>query len=151
MSNRIWTFTISKALSKDQLNKLEQTGREFVNQWTAHDQPLSASFSIEKERLLIVKVNESVYQASGCSIDKLTRFIKQLEQEFNVELLNRLLVPYITPAGQIDVIPAASVKTLLQNATLTASTPVYLTSVTSEAELQNWIQPLSETWLKKYL
>lgn len=151
MSNRIWTFTISKALSQEELSKLEQAGREFVNQWTAHDQPLSASFTIEKERLILVKVNENVYQASGCSIDKLTRFIKQLEQEFNIELLNRLLVPYLHTEDKVEVISAASVKTLLQNNTLTADTPVYVTSVTNDAELQNWIQPLKNTWLKKYL
>ena len=41
------------------------------------------SFEIYKNQIIIVKVNEEVTSASGCSIDKLTHFIKQIEKVEN--------------------------------------------------------------------
>jgi hypothetical protein len=150
MSNRVWIYTISKALTDEQLQQLTLQGQSFVNQWTAHEQKLAAQFSIEKKRLIVVKVDEHVYGASGCSIDKLTRFVKQLETEYSIELLNRLLVAYKDKEA-IEVVPTSSIKTLLQNQTITESTKIYNTAITSEAEQQTWLQDLKDTWLKKYL
>jgi hypothetical protein len=150
MSNRVWIYTISKALTDEQLQQLTLQGQSFVNQWTAHEQKLAAQFSIEKKRLIVVKVDEQVYGASGCSIDKLTRFVKQLETEYSIELLNRLLVAYENKDA-IEVVPTSSIKTLLQNQTITEHTKIYNTAITSEAEQHTWLQALKDTWLKKYL
>ncbi len=148
--NRVWIFTINKALEASVLHQIENLGQHFVQHWTAHDQALAAQFYIEKQRLLVVKVNEAVYAASGCSIDKLTRFVKQLETDFQIQLLNRLLVAY--PHGNgIEVVPSSSIKTLLANQTLTPHSPIYVTDIATEAEQNNWLQPLKDTWLKKYL
>src|SRR3954464_7924481 len=92
--NRVWTYIINKKLSSEEIKALNAEGQTFVNAWTAHDQKLTASFEIFKDRIVIVKVNEDIHSASGCSIDKLTRFVREMETKFSLELLNRLLVAY---------------------------------------------------------
>jgi hypothetical protein len=148
--NRVWTFISSKALSNNELNLITESGTKFVNGWTAHEQKLTASFEIYKNRIIVVKVNEEVTGASGCSIDKLTHFIKQLETEFNIELLNRLLVAYKNES-EISVVHASKIKELLQTNSINENTIVYNTSVSNQNEFQNWEQPLKNTWLSKYL
>ena len=148
--NRIWTFIISKSLSHNELSLLSESGNKFVTGWTAHEQKLTASFEIFKSRIIIVKVNEDVTNASGCSIDKLTQFIKKLEVEFNIELLNRLLVAYENNA-EIEVVHSSKIKELIQINTISENTMVYNTSISIQSELQNWQQALKNTWLSKYL
>ncbi len=92
--NRAWTFVINKELQPQQLEELKSAGREFVKRWTAHDVQLSGSFDVFKDRIVVVKVDEDAHEASGCSIDKLTRFIKETEQHLQISLMNRLLVAY---------------------------------------------------------
>ena len=148
--NKVWTYVIGKHLSPQQLAELQALGEEFVKSWTAHEQKLAAGFEIYKERILIIRVNESVHNASGCSIDKLLRFIKEMEQRFHTEMLNRLLVTYQLN-NTLEVVHATAVKELLEKQKLGPDTLVYNTAVASEDELSRWEQPLKETWLKKYL
>lgn len=148
--NRVWLYIISKELNEDQLYKLQDMGNEFVKSWTAHENQLSASFEVFQNRIIIVKVNENVNSASGCSIDKLTRFIKQTEAEFSVELLNRMLVALKVNNG-VQIVHASKIGDLLKEKFITADSIIYNTSAASEQELLDWEQPLKGTWLKKYL
>lgn len=148
--NRVWTFLLSTLLDDAQLEQLLQDGRTFVKGWTAHDQQLEGRFEIFEKRILVVRVNETVTAASGCSIDKLTRFIKDLEQRYQVSLFNRLLVAY-NANGKLEVVPAAKIKELLAEKSITEDTIVYNTAVANEDELAHWEQSLKNTWLSKYL
>jgi hypothetical protein len=150
MNERVWIFTLSKTLSDEQLQKLTFLAQNFVEGWTAHEQKLSASFELYQNSMLIFKVDEQVYDASGCSIDKLTRVIKQMEQEFSVELLNRLIVAY-EDNGVAKVVHSSKIKELLENKTITKDTLVFDNTISSSSEFANWKKPLKDTWLSKYL
>ncbi|MES2681627.1 MAG: hypothetical protein V4635_17155 [Bacteroidota bacterium] len=148
--NRVWTYIISKKLTESELNELLVSGRSFVTGWSAHENKLSADFEIFNQRIIIVRVNENVHNASGCSIDKLTRFIKETEQKFGIELLNRFLVAYQTSV-EIEVVHSSKIKEFLAQGLINENTTVYNTAVASEDELVNWEQALKNTWLNKYL
>jgi hypothetical protein len=148
--NRAWTYIISKKLSETDLNNLLAAGKSFVTSWTAHDRQLSAEFDIFNERIIIVKVNEAATAASGCSIDKLTKFIKDIEAKFGIELLNRFLVAY-NDGDELQITHASLIKELLADRRITPQSIFYNTAVLTENELKNWEQPLKNTWLNKYL
>ncbi len=148
--SRVWAYIISKKLSTEELNSLKASGNTFVMGWTAHEQQLTASFEIFKDRIIVVKVNEDVTGASGCSIDKLTRFIKDTEKQFDIELLNRLLVAYKNE-NDLEIVHSSKIKELLAENKISENTIVYNTSILTQNELNDWEQPLKETWLNKYL
>jgi hypothetical protein len=151
MNERIWIYTLSKALNEDQMVDFKRRCQKFVEGWTAHDVSLDASFELFKNRLLIFKVNEATYNASGCSIDKQVRFIKELEQAFSIELLNRLLVA-IEKDGAVEVIKAAQVKDMLSGGELDENTIIFDNTITQSSDLAaKWRLPLKATWLSKYL
>lgn len=151
MNERIWIYTLSKELSNEQLVDFKTRCQNFVNSWTAHDVSLDASFDLYQNRLLIFKVNEDKYNASGCSIDKQLRFVKELEQAFSVELLNRLLVAYENN-HQVEVVKASQIKELLAANSITSNTLVFDNTITESSQLTSkWKKPLQATWLAKYL
>lgn len=148
---KIWIYTLSKQLSSEQELDLKTRCQNFVSTWTAHDVSLDATFELYKHRLLIFKVDESNYNASGCSIDKQLRFVKELEQEFSVELLNRLLVAYETN-DEINVVKNTRISELLVNGIITDKTLVFDNAITNSNDLiTNWKKPLHQTYLAKYL
>ena len=151
MNERIWIYTLSKELSNEQLVDFNNRCLNFVSGWTAHDVSLDASFELYQNRLLIFKVNEDKYNASGCSIDKQVRFVKDLEQLFSIELLNRLLVAYENN-NSVEVIKTSDVKNLLESKLINENTTVFNNTITQSSEINsNWKQPLSKTYLSKYL
>lgn len=148
---RIWIYILSKELSNEQLADFKNRCDNFVSTWTAHDVSLDASFELYHNRLLIFKVNEDKYNASGCSIDKQVRFVKELEQAFSIELLNRLLVAYENNY-EVEVIKSSQVKDLLAANSINENTLVFDNTITQSSELsRNWKKPLKSTWLSRYL
>ena len=148
--NRVWAYVLSKPFSSEDLDELREKGEAFVKGWTAHQQQLTASFDIFRDRIVVVRVNEGIQGASGCSIDKLTRFIKECSDGLGIDLFDRLQVVYEEGSGTA-VARTTDIPEMLRNGLLNPDTPVYNTSVASEEELEHWKQPLKNTWLKKYL
>lgn len=148
---RIWIYTFSKELDTTQLTDMNQRCQCFVEHWTAHDVNLDASYEIYKQRLLIFKVNEAHYNASGCSIDKQVRFVKELEQLYAIELLNRLLVAY-EHGDKVKVVKQSQIADLLASGAINEQTIIYNNTITNSIELDTkWKVPLYQTWLSKYL
>lgn len=148
---KIWIYTLSKQLTSEQELDLKTRCENFVSTWTAHDVALNASFELYKNRLLIFKVDESNYAASGCSIDKQLRLVKELETTFSVELLNRMLVAYENNDA-IAVVKQSQIKELLLSNSISENTLVFDNTITTSVELESaWKKPLKETYLAKYL
>lgn len=147
---KVWIYLSDKELKGDLHQAVLKAGESFVQNWKAHDVPLSASFEIIHDRFIVVKVDETQYNASGCSIDKLLRLIKQLETDHQLQLLNRLLVAYKTDSG-IEVIHSSKIKELLSSRELNENSLIYNVAASNSEEYKNWQQSLKETWLKKYL
>jgi len=152
MDERIWIYTLSKELSNEQSIDFTNRCQNFVSSWTAHEVSLDASFELYQNRLLIFKVNEDKYNASGCSIDKQVRFVKELEQAFSLELLNRLLVAFVNTENNIEVVKQSQIADLLKNKHITENTIVFNNTITQSSDLlDNWKQPLHKTYLSKYI
>lgn len=150
MEEKVWIYIISRELNSEELNLLNEYCIRFINEWTAHEMKLEASYEIFQNRLLIIKVNESSYNASGCSIDKLQRFVRELEVSMNVELLNRLYVAYDFN-DKLKVIYADAIPELIAGGEMSEATLIYDNTISSSFEFASWKKPLKETWLKKYL
>jgi len=147
---KIWAYPIGGKIDDTSLKILLAKGQNFVSNWSAHENKLSASFEIFKNKIILVRVDESIFNASGCSVDKLFRFIKDCEQEFGVELLNRFNIA-LQINTEIAIYNSKEIVQMIENHEVNANTPVYNTSISHEEEFQSWLQPLSKTWLNKYL
>ncbi len=152
MNERIWIYTLSKELINEQLVDFKNRCQNFVENWTAHEVNLDAAFNIEYNRFLMIKVNEQKYNASGCSIDKQLRFIKDLEALYNIELLNRMLVAYLDSESSVHVVKQSQISELLKTNQISENTLVFDNTISTATQLTNeWKKPLKETWLAKYL
>jgi hypothetical protein len=147
---KVWIYLSDKELNGDVLKGVLEAGQSFVKSWTAHENPLNGTFEVLNGRFIVVTVDETSYNASGCSIDKLLRLIKQLEVTHDIQLLNRLLVGYKTSDG-VEVIPSSSIKEKLVSKQLDENTLIFNVAASNSEEYSKWLQPLKETWLKKYL
>ena len=159
---RLWVYQAERTLTKEEKIAFEVAATLFINQWTAHQATLNASFMIKYDRFLVVAVDESATQASGCSIDKLTHFLKNLENEFKIQLLDRLQLAFLNEyqkdnqeenqKDKIIIFALKDVKNALENGEINAKTLFFNNSVNVLADFENeWLLPLENSWLKKYL
>lgn len=129
---------------------LEKAG-SFLDTWTAHKNNLHASFDIRYDCLLVFAVDEKVNDASGCSIDKLFSFIKELDQYPGLDLLNRMKLAFTDTHQDWKVVSISQGRSMINDATLHAETTVLDLSIKSIGELSKAPVQLQTTWLKQYL
>jgi hypothetical protein len=147
MSKRIWIYLCDKKIVGDLFNSIANECTLFINEWNAHGSKLDSSFKILYEHFLVFEVNEELHQASGCSIDKQLQLVKKLEKDFNISLLNRLLVAYRLN-NEIIVQTAGEVKQAVKNNLLSPDTITFDISITdSELFETEFEKPISISWL----
>ncbi|MDX1602129.1 MAG: ABC transporter ATPase, partial [Salinimicrobium sediminis] len=86
-SSRVWIYQANRSFTDAELEEIEPKLQTFIQQWTAHGANLKASFEIKYKRFIILALDQKMNVATGCSIDESVRFIQQLEQDYNVDLL----------------------------------------------------------------
>lgn len=91
-SSRVWIYQSQTEIAKDVQESLQRDMNLFVSNWANHGKGLHGDSFILENYFIVLVVDESKINASGCSIDSSTRFIKEMEKKYNLDLLNRLKV-----------------------------------------------------------
>jgi hypothetical protein len=145
-NSRVWVYQSDRALSGAEVQQIQQLLDAFTQNWTAHNHELKAKAEIRYHRFLILIVDESQAGASGCSIDKSVNFIKQLEQEFGINLLDRFNLAY-RKGEEVLSAPRLAFEELIKQNSINSQTIVFNNMVQNLAELQSkWEVPFKDSW-----
>lgn len=145
-SSRVWVYQSDKELNGADVNKLQEALNNFTTSWTAHNNQLKAKAEIRYNRFIILIVDESQAGATGCSIDKSVRFMKDIEQHFGISLFDRFNLAYRS-GEQILSVPRHTFEELIVNKTIDSNTVVFNNMVQNLSELESkWEVPVKESW-----
>src|SRR5687768_13397561 len=108
-SSRLWIYQSDKKFTGLQKTIIGDSLQLFTERWTAHGQPLKASFDIRFDQFIVLAADEEYHAASGCSIDDSVRTIQEIGQQVNTDLFNRSLIAFKKEPG-IILIPQAELK-----------------------------------------
>jgi len=148
-NSRVWVYQSDRKLSDTEVGQIQGLLTAFAANWTAHNNQLQAKAEIRYNRFLILIVDESHAGASGCSIDKSVNFIKQIEQEYKLNLLDRFNLAY----REGDEVLSASrqvFEDMIKQGSINTGTVVFNNMVQNLAELQTrWEVPFKDSWHKQ--
>ncbi|HXB39393.1 MAG TPA: ABC transporter ATPase [Bacteroidia bacterium] len=151
MNNRVWVYLSDKAFSTEVESAIKADVGVFLNNWNAHGTSLSSTCELQYKHFIIVKADEEKFSASGCSIDKQVRFIKDTEKKYNLSLLNRLIVAYKS-GNEIKVVHSSKIPALISSGEINVNTIVFNVGVGNDTELKNNFEiPLNKSWLAKFI
>lgn len=146
---RVWVYQADKALNNAEQNHIQQVLEEQVNQWAAHSVPLVGSVQVLLNRFIIVAVDEVQNQASGCSIDASTRWLKELGATMNLNFFDRS-VAYVD-GDEIKTVEMLKIKSLVAEGIIQADTIIFNNLVPNIGEFKaNWQVAASTSWMKRY-
>ena len=148
--SRIWIYPSSRPFGVDEVEELHESLNEFLSGWTAHNQVLEAGFELPYNRFIVLGLNQEHTQASGCSIDASVRFIQQLEQKFNLILLDKMNVTF----KQGEFLSHKSLedfKKMAKARAINSSTVVFNNLVDTVASYRTfWEVPAAESWHSRF-
>lgn len=110
MSSKIWLYQTNRAIDGAEQEVLQHQLKEFALQWMAHGKSLQAKFTFHNPFLLICEVDESLWSASGCSIDAKVRFLKDLGQRYEIDFFVRMKTIVRNTAGTYQQMDFDAVK-----------------------------------------
>jgi len=149
-NSRIWVYQSSREFNAEEIEAMEVKLKDFVNEWTRHGDDLKASFEIKYNHFIILAVDESFNQVSGCSIDASTHIFKQFESEFKVELLNKLNTAF-KHGDHINVVSLADFQKYVKEDKINPDTLVFNNMVQNKADLKTlWEVPANRSWHSRY-
>ncbi len=149
--SRVWIYQASRSFSDAELQEVERSLSEFIDEWTAHGSELEAGFEIRYKRFIILALDQSKTLASGCSIDASVHFIQGLEKKYDLELLDKMNVSY-KQGDFIAYKPLADFKKMARQKAVSKNTVVFNNLVTNKLEyLENWEVPASESWHARFM
>lgn len=147
---RVWIFASPKAIPSANEKQILDQINTFLRGWQAHGKDLESSVQLEKSHFIIIAVNEEVAQATGCSIDSMMRFMREIEQVHDLILTDRSLVYWESNNG-IHSAPFTEIRDKISNGFLNESVKVFDTSTSSGIQLKSkWPTEAGNTWLSKF-
>jgi len=69
--------------------------KDFLTSWKAHGNPLQFNVCIEYEQFIIIRVDENIEPASGCSLDTINNFMQKIEQKYQLGLFDRMKAVFL--------------------------------------------------------
>ena len=145
-NSRVWIYQSDRELNEAEISKLQQQLDSFATGWTAHNNQLKAKAEIRYNRFIVLVVDESQAGASGCSIDKSVNFMKQLEQQFGINLFDRFNLAY---RSGVNILSASRDKfeALIKQGVINNDTIVFNNLVQNLTELDSkWEVPFKDSW-----
>ncbi|QTY27774.1 ABC transporter ATPase [Flavobacterium sp. CS20] len=150
-ASRVWIYQCNRSFTDEEIQQISKDIETFLQSWVAHGQELKTSYLIKYKRFIVISVDESQSSASGCSIDNLVRFVQGLEQEYNVDLLDKMNVSY-KHGKHIAFKPLLDFKKMVKQRAVNANTIVFNNLVATKQEFEDyWEVPLKDSWHARFL
>lgn len=144
---RIWVYAAPTVLTDSQQELLLREGKAFAEQWTAHQQPLKASFTIVNGVFLVFGVDTAQFDVSGCGIDKSVHLVQQWEKTLGLPLFNRLQLEYLLD-GVVHIASKTQVIEAYSAGTVNDETLFFNKSVLNVHDFNNgFTLPFTQSWI----
>jgi hypothetical protein len=148
--SRIWIFQANRKFSTEEKEIITSKLNTFIADWNAHGAELLADFELPYDQFIVVGVDENQATASGCSIDKLTKLVREIDVDYSFDLLNRMLVSYENEE-EVFIEKLPTFKQKVKDGTI-KNVKVFNNGISSLNDFkQNWLLPIEESWAKTLL
>jgi hypothetical protein len=151
-ASRVWIYQAHRLFMLSEALKIEEMLEAFVRDWKTHGTPVKGYANLFYGQFIVLMADETATGVSGCSTDSSVHLIKQIEQQFQVQLFDRLNLAFYIDK-KVQMVPLAQLPYALENGFIKADTLYFNNTVLTKEELKDkWLIPMKDSWLgSRYL
>lgn len=150
-NSKVWVYQSNRLLSIGEALGIEDILKDFIAGWESHGSLIKGYANLFFGQFIVLMADDSTDRLCGSSADKSIRMIKEIEQKFNVNLLDRQNLGFIVK-DKVEILPLTQLSYALENGFIGADTLYFNNLVTTKKMLLNdWLIPVKNSWLKTRL
>ena len=92
---KIWLYLSPIKIDNDIQNNISSLFKDFVDNWKSHGLFVNGQLSFIKDNLLIVGADYFPNGMCGRAVDAQVRFVNNINEQFNLDLLNRTNIAFL--------------------------------------------------------
>ena len=146
-SSRVWIYQSPRLFMLSEALAIEEMLEAFVRDWKSHGTPVKGYANLFYGQFIVLMADETATGVSGCSTDGSVRLVKEIEQQFGVNLFDRLMLAFRI-RDKVQMVPLPQLPYALENGFINEDTLYFNNTVQTKAELEaNWLIPMKDSWL----
>ncbi|MEO8766362.1 MAG: hypothetical protein ABI416_18825 [Ginsengibacter sp.] len=146
-NSHVWVYQSNRTFTIKETIQIEELLQNFTKGWKSHGTPVKGYANVFFGQFIILMADEMAMGVSGCSTDSSVRLIKNIEQDFGVELFDRLMLAFIIQE-RIQLLPLSKIAGFLKDDIIKTDTLYFNNTILTKKELiESWIIPVKESWL----
>ena len=145
--SKVYIYQSSRLLTISEALQLEVLMNNFITNWESHGNKIKAYANLLFGQFVVFLADDTEANLCGRSIDSLNRFIKEMEQIFSVQLMDRQTLAFIVK-DKIQLLPLSQLKYGIENNFIRPDTLYFNNAIIDKQSLLNhWIVPAKDSWL----
>ncbi|MCX6210436.1 MAG: hypothetical protein NTZ59_13300 [Bacteroidetes bacterium] len=146
-NSKVWIYQSNRLFTMSEAFELEPLLEDFVEQWKSHGAAVKGYANLFYGQFIVLMADETQATVGGCSTDSSVRLIKQIEQDFKVDMFNRQSLAFVVK-DKVQILPINQLNYAIENGFITDETLYFNNLVATKEELvSNWIVPINQSWL----
>lgn len=148
---KVWVYPSSRKFYPNEIEGIEEKIKTFVENWKSDNEDFKASYKFLHNRFIVLTADDVATALNNVDIDTSVSFILSLQQEYEVELLDRMNVCF-KQGEHVQYKDLKDFKKLLKNKALTGKTIIFDNLITTKQDFEhNWEIPIEESWYNRFL
>ena len=148
-NSRVWVYQCNRSFTLNEALRIEELLQNFTGVWNSHGSPVKGFANLFFGQFIIIMADETAISVGGCSTDSSVRIIKNIEQDYQVQLFDRQTLAFAIDE-RIQLIPLSLLNYEIDNGIITADTLYFNNTILTKSDLiNNWIIPAGQSWLVK--
>jgi len=147
--SRVWVYQSSRLFALSEALEIELLLKEFAAQWMSHGVPVKGAGYLFFGQFVVLMADETATCMSGCSTNSSVRLIKTIEQQFGVNMFDRLNLAFVIK-DKVQLLPMPQLQYAFDNRFITAETLYFNNLVQTKQELEEkWLVAVKDSWLAR--
>ena len=147
--SRVWIYQSNRQFTLDEALQVDELLVDFTNTWKSHGAAVKGFAKLLFGQFIILMADENATGVSGCSTDTSVRLIKNIEQDFNINLFDRQNLAFIVQE-RIQIFPLDQLNNAIENDLLSQDSLYFNNTIQTKQELmRHWIIPIKNSWLAR--
>jgi hypothetical protein len=148
---KVWIYPANRKFYTNEIGEVEQKIKTFVENWKSDDENFTASYQFLHNRFIVLVADDTKSSLSNNDIDISVSFILGLQNEYEIELLDKMNVCF-KQGEYVQYKDLKDFKKLLKNKAVTGKTIIFDNLITNNDDFKNfWEVPIEESWYKRFL